>query len=77
MTVSGRLLNWLPAPGRKNKVDCYADRSGHRWTVKRATMNHATFYVVRLNGALIKRAEFLEDGKRFAEEFQKSREEMT
>lgn len=77
MTVSARLLYWLPAPGRKNKVDCYADRSGHRWTVKRTSMNHATFYVVRLNGTLMKRTELLVDGKEFAERFQQSREEVT
>lgn len=69
-----RILNWLPVPRRTNKTDCYAVRGADRWHVKRATMNHATFYVVRLNGAVIRRTELLRSARDFAEQMAAMRE---
>lgn len=67
MTAKTKILCWLPVPGRVNKTDCYAVRGAHRWHVKKSALSHSTFYVLRFNGALIKRTELLREAQQHAE----------
>lgn len=70
-----KVLDWKPIPdSRKYAHDCYAVRGTDTWTVKRAALSHSTFYVVRLNGAVITRKELLREAKRRAEELALDRE---
>lgn len=70
-----KVLDWKPTSERKSYAhDCYAVRGTDRWMVKRVTMSHSTFYVLRLNGAVIARTELLREAKRRAEELALDRE---
>lgn len=69
-----KVLYWKPVPDRQNTVDCYAERNGMRWTVKRASLNHNTFYVLRLNGVVIRRFELWRSARLHAENLALERE---
>jgi hypothetical protein len=73
--TSIKTLDWRQIPGgRRHSRDCYAVRGTDRWTVKRVSLGHVTFYVVRLNGEVVTRKEALREARRRAEELALDRE---
>jgi hypothetical protein len=70
-----KTLDWKPIPDREHKCDVYAERDGSRWMVKRAVAGHSTWYVLRLNGVVIKRCELQLEAKRLAEQMVRERED--
>jgi hypothetical protein len=72
-----KTLDWKPIPGREKSPDCYAERAGSRWTVKRSGLARIRCAVLRLNGAEIRRFETVNEAKREAERLALEREIVT
>ena len=75
MRESTKLLDWQPIPDRAPRShDVMAVRGAMTWTIKKANMNHSTFYVVRLNNSVVSRQETLRLAQQRAEQLCADRE---
>lgn len=65
------MIHWQAAPHRTNKSDCFADLEGPRGTVRYLIRNlghnRMSCWIVRRNGAELKRCERLVDAKEFVQ----------